>query len=286
MLPPEPAQPANAVGTTIQGPVTTNPDAPTASAGGHTPPSPAGPAGATTGTSTPTSANSSSGSTSPPSTGGGHPAITSGSDATASSKTQPPKLAPLPPIPFAENTPEARIEREKRAPARKAILDQDGIKPEDKSKVMGTEKGKRPHPKTYMSEAFIKAHREEFLDGASRIMATKNIDKYGPARKEDGTTFVLPATKVAEALKEADGDRAKLEVLLGMPRGQLGTESLSRVNFKNPASLNIRVPSGNEAGANDQWIPGAKLPTGLLEGVLDAGSASRDMWTHENLNIK
>ena len=151
---------------------------------------------------------------------------------------------------------------------------------------MGTEKGKRPHPKTYMSEAFIKAHREEFLDGASRIMATKNIDKYGPARKEDGTTFVLPATKVAEALKEADGDRAKLEVLLGMPRGQLGTESLSRVNFKNPASLNIRVPSGNEAGANDQWIPGAKLPTGLLEGVLDAGSASRDMWTHENLNIK
>ena len=32
--PPEPAQPANAVGTTIQGPVTTNPDAPNASANG------------------------------------------------------------------------------------------------------------------------------------------------------------------------------------------------------------------------------------------------------------
>ncbi len=45
MPPTAPAQGASAVGTTIQGPGTTNPDAPTASAGGPTPPPPAGPAG-------------------------------------------------------------------------------------------------------------------------------------------------------------------------------------------------------------------------------------------------
>lgn len=136
-----------------------------------------------------------------------------------------------------------------------------------------------------MSDAFIKAHREEFLDGASRIIPTSNLSKYGPAQA-DGTSFVFPTHQMSDILKEAGGDRGKLEDLLGIPRGQLGSRPLSRVDFKNPASLNIRIPSGNEAGANDQWLPGARLPTGKLEGVIDAGNGPRDMWTHEDLNIK
>ena len=74
--PAAPAQAANAVGTTIQGPVTTNPDAPTASAGGPTPPPQTGPAGSSTGVAAPTAAGnttggttSNTGSSSSPSTG-------------------------------------------------------------------------------------------------------------------------------------------------------------------------------------------------------------------------
>ncbi len=280
------AQPPNAIGATIQGPGTANPDALTASAGASTSPfltgpagtspaasavpvgspvlpPPTGPARATTGTSVATSASSSSGGFPRPAAVGRTPPSPLGNAADVPSKTSPPKRAPLPPIPFQENTPQAKIERQKRAPARKAILDQDGIKTEDKAKILGIDKGKRPDPETYMSDAFIKANREEFMDGASRIISTQQLNDWGPAHT-DGTSFVFPAKEFANMLKEAGGDRGKLEAMLGMPPGQLGLGSLSRVDIKDPASLNIRVPSGNEAGANTQWLPGAKLPTGRL----------------------
>lgn len=86
-------------------------------------------------------------------------------------------------------------------------------------------------------------------------------------------------------LKEAGGDRVKLEAMLGLPPGQLGLGSLSRVDIKDPSSLNIRVPSGNEAGANPQWLPGSKLPTGKLEGVIDLEKAPPGSWTHEELKF-
>ncbi len=31
----------------------------------------------------------------------------------------------------------------------------------------------------------------------------------------------------------------------------------------------MRMPSGNELGANPQWLPGGKLPTGYSEIVID-----------------
>lgn len=135
-----------------------------------------------------------------------------------------------------------------------------------------------------MSDAFIKAHREEFIDGASRIISTQQLNDWGPAHT-DGTSFVFPTKIFANMLKEAGGDRGKLEAMLGMPPGQLGLGSLSRVDIKDPASLNVRIPSGNEAGANKQWLPGAKLPTGRLEGVIDLGKAPPGSWTHEELKF-
>jgi hypothetical protein len=33
--------------------------------------------------------------------------------------------------------------------------------------------------------------------------------------------------------------------------------------------LNLRMPSGNEAGANNLWLPGGKLPTGQSEAVVN-----------------
>jgi len=33
--------------------------------------------------------------------------------------------------------------------------------------------------------------------------------------------------------------------------------------------LNLRIPSGNEAGANSHWIPGGKTDGGVLEAITD-----------------
>lgn len=31
----------------------------------------------------------------------------------------------------------------------------------------------------------------------------------------------------------------------------------------------LRMPSGNESGVNELWLPGGKLPNGKLEAVID-----------------
>jgi len=39
------------------------------------------------------------------------------------------------------------------------------------------------------------------------------------------------------------------------------------------------MPSGNEAGANSQWLPGGKLPEGNFEAVVDLQGAPKGTWT-------
>jgi len=36
-----------------------------------------------------------------------------------------------------------------------------------------------------------------------------------------------------------------------------------------PINFNLRIPSGNEAGANEMWVPGGYLPEGMPEAVID-----------------
>ena len=44
---------------------------------------------------------------------------------------------------------------------------------------------------------------------------------------------------------------------------------LVRIDIQNLDGLNLRIPSGNEAGANSHWIPGGKTDGGVPEAILD-----------------
>lgn len=66
---------------------------------------------------------------------------------------------------------------------------------------------------------------------------------------------------------QAGGDVSKLEELLGFPPGYLGGAPL-RVDVPNPSGLSI--PSGNEGGVNEFWIPGGYTSGGLVEAVIDS----------------
>ncbi|HEY5535044.1 MAG TPA: hypothetical protein VIL99_08950, partial [Ignavibacteria bacterium] len=57
-----------------------------------------------------------------------------------------------------------------------------------------------------------------------------------------------------DLITQAGGNVSKLEQLLGLSQGSLGTNPV-RIDIVNPTGL--RLPSGNELGANAQWIPGA-----------------------------
>ena len=42
----------------------------------------------------------------------------------------------------------------------------------------------------------------------------------------------------------------------------------------NPNSRGVKIPTGNENGANIQWLPGGKTANGLQEGILDLQNSS------------
>lgn len=117
--------------------------------------------------------------------------------------------------------------------------------------IILTNKGLRPNPNTYLSEAYIDNHLKQFEGGVTKIMTQAPSGTAGPP----GGTFVIPSSVADHLITQAGGDISKLEKMLSLETGTLSTSPV-RVDVKNPS--NIRIPSGNELGANSQWIPGGK----------------------------
>lgn len=141
--------------------------------------------------------------------------------------------------------------------------------------------GNRPDPSDYLDQSYIDKHLERFRDGASRIYISDNLAKYGPGN--GGTTFVFPTSELQKIIDETGGDARELAVRLGMkPDYYLNADgSPVAVEIRNfdPSELsNIRLPSGNEGGANPQWIPGGYLPTGDPEAVIDIPDREPGHW--------
>jgi hypothetical protein len=145
-----------------------------------------------------------------------------------------------------------------------------GLSAEKRDEILAMEKGTRPDPSEYLSPEYIEHHLEKFHDGATRFMPDNNLDKYGIAQR-DGTSFVMPKNEADALIAATQGDPRALEKALGLHEGFLDSKKLVRVDINHPDDFNLRIPSGNEAGANEQWIPGGLLPDGAAEAVVDGG---------------
>lgn len=144
--------------------------------------------------------------------------------------------------------------------------------------ILAIAKGERPDPTTYLDPDYVAQHLAQFENGASRFMTQTNLEKYGIAQR-DGTSFIMPGHEATELLAKTAGDKRALEQALGLPENFLDTNALVRVDIPDPKQLNLRIPSGNEAGANEFWIPGGKLPDGNSEAVIDAAGISAKMFS-------
>lgn len=147
--------------------------------------------------------------------------------------------------------------------------------------IRAIEKGNRPDPSEYLSPSYISGHLALFERGAARFQFKSKVEKYGIAR-EDGTSFVMPkheADLIEAALER--GDLHYVEEALGWEEGalSLSDDVLVRVDIPDPQELNLRIPSGNEAGASDYWIPGGRLPDGAPEAVIDAADLPASRYT-------
>ncbi|ORV78880.1 hypothetical protein [Mycobacteroides immunogenum] len=152
-----------------------------------------------------------------------------------------------------------------------SALDSSGqLSAEVRDHVLSLEKGSRPDPSDYLPREYIDHHLSQFSDGASRFMPESNLDKYGIAQR-DGTSFVMPKGEADSLIGSTQGNPRLMEKALGLPDGYLDSNKLVRVDVPDPGKYELRMPSGNEAGANEQWIPGGKLPDGASEAIIDGG---------------
>lgn len=139
-------------------------------------------------------------------------------------------------------------------------------------------KGDAPDPGDYLDADYISQHLARFDDGASRIYFSDTLHTYGPGQW-DGSTFVFPTSELDDIIRNADGDVNIIADQLGMERSWFfddnGNPLPLEVRHFDPSELtNLRMPSGNEAGANEHWIPGGYLPTGIPEAVIDIPSSA------------
>lgn len=151
------------------------------------------------------------------------------------------------------------------------------ITDELRDQIVETEKGLRPDPASYLPPSYVNQHLAQFDDGATRFMTQSNLDKYGLGQR-DGTAFVMPKSEVDALVQQTGGDPRAMEDALGLPAGFFDN-GVVRVDVASPDESGLRMPSGNEAGANDQWFPGGKLPGGFSEGVIDVKDLGPNEYT-------
>lgn len=79
-------------------------------------------------------------------------------------------------------------------------------------------------------------------------------------------TFIFPLSHADDMITQATGDIRVLEQLPGFDPGGLGDAPV-RIDALKPHGL--RMPTGNERGANPYWIPGGYTSGGIPEAVID-----------------
>jgi hypothetical protein len=131
--------------------------------------------------------------------------------------------------------------------------------------------GKRnyPAPETYLKAEYIQKHLRNFEDGVSFICPKEIVDNFGnPLGRQDGV-YVAPYNVMKELIAETKGDMKLIERALGIQAGKWSSDEMVRIDVLNTEGLHLRMPSGNEVSANDNFIPGGYTNMGRKEAVID-----------------
>ena len=133
--------------------------------------------------------------------------------------------------------------------------------------VLGAPKGERPLPETYLTAAQISKHLSFFDEGLVRITSAIAFERYKTLGPDNG--FAMSKTQFDLIKNKAGGDLRLIERYLGLERDSLQDDDLL-IAFIPPQNMpTIKIPSGNEVGANQYWLPGGVTSGGIREVVLD-----------------
>lgn len=130
----------------------------------------------------------------------------------------------------------------------------------------------KPRPNEYLGKKTLDLHKAQFENGGGWLAPKWALDKFGREKlgRADGQ-FIMTGDELNQVLVETQGNIQEIEKKLGIPCGAWDKVMVKiEVNKESLQKTNLRMPSGNEAGANEHWLPGGKLPSGRTEGVIDA----------------
>ncbi|NMH66674.1 hemagglutinin repeat-containing protein [Shewanella salipaludis] len=144
---------------------------------------------------------------------------------------------------------------------------QTNLSPETLEDIIMTPKGKRPEPSEYMTQTQIDEHLTKFDEGAIRFTSKSGIEDYGTLGPDGG--FVMPKSEFDSLVVQANGDLRVVEEKLGLSKGYLDGVDTVIVHIEQKDLNSLRVPSGNESGANSNWRPGGQTSGGISEAVVD-----------------
>lgn len=146
-----------------------------------------------------------------------------------------------------------------------------------KQDILSIRKGERPAPETYLDARYIKEHLEAFeKEGiVSRIVTKENYERYGIGKPDVGKTeFVGRKSEIDDILKLP---LSEISQKLGIPIEQLQGGNILRIDFKLNKKYRVTMPTGNEFGTNNLWIPGGKLPEGNSEAIIKTEGMIKDI---------
>lgn len=111
--------------------------------------------------------------------------------------------------------------------------------------------------------------------GASRIVTRENYEQYGIGKPDVGKTeFVGKKSEIDGVLKLPLSEQSQK---LGIPIAQLQGGNILRIDFKLSKKYRVTMPTGNEFGTNNLWIPGGKLPEGNSEAIIKTEGMIKDI---------
>ena len=135
--------------------------------------------------------------------------------------------------------------------------------------ALNAPKGSRPAPRTYLGDKFVDSHLSKFKnDGCAFVI--KKTDVIGlnynslPPNK-----FVALKSDMEKIISDCKGNRRLLAKKLGYEDSNVfDNGEIFVVYTKENSSFKFDMPTGNERGANEMWIPGGKTSGGITEAVL------------------
>ncbi len=135
------------------------------------------------------------------------------------------------------------------------------------TEILETPKGARPAPESYLPSGYEAAHLAQWNEGAVRFTSRTTFAERGTLGPPQG--FTIPASRFDALIKSTGGDVGAIERKLGLDPGYLSDADTMIVHVERGDIQNLHIPSGNEGGANPNWLPGGYTSGGEAEAVMD-----------------